>query len=147
MMPFDQHSVNTCVLRTTASAFEDLVEVGKIAMVVALGPATLAPRRASCTSFLPLIVKDRFANLFLLFFFAGLSRVTIFNWIRAVLRYDYSALRRWVFLRRLGWSRDLFRRFYVLALYNRRFSWNSFRNRGRDIRFDRQLGCSLGNIS
>jgi hypothetical protein len=62
MMPLDQHSVNTCVLWTTA-AFEDFVEVGKIAMVVAVGPATLASQLAAGTSLLPLVVKHRIANL------------------------------------------------------------------------------------
>ena len=62
MMPLDQHSVNTCVLWTTA-AFEDFIEIGKIAMVVALGPATLASQRAAGTSLLPLVVKHRIANL------------------------------------------------------------------------------------
>ncbi len=81
MMPLDQHSVNTCVLRTTA-AFEDFVEVGKIAMVVALGPATLASQRAAGTSLLPLIVKHRIANSLQLVFFTHSSRVAIFDRFR-----------------------------------------------------------------
>jgi hypothetical protein len=66
MMPFDPHSVNTCVLRfvlRAASAFEDFVQIGKIAMVVALSPASLASQRAACTSLFPLVVKHRVTDL------------------------------------------------------------------------------------
>jgi hypothetical protein len=110
MMPFDPHSVNTCVLRfvlRAAATFEDFVQVGKIAMVVALGPASLASQRAACTSLFPLIVKHCTADLLQLIFFTHLSRVTVFDWFLIVAFCDCFALR--CFSLRRDWRcRDFF---------------------------------------
>ncbi len=130
-------------LRTaTTTAFEDLVEVGKIAMIVTIGAATLA-LDTTCTSLLPFVVKHSVANLLLLLCFVRLTRVTIVDGIDSVLYWNCSVLRRSF---RCYWRCSLGNLFFLFG------SWCGSTLRYSDaLRCDFRLGdsldCSLRSIA
>ena len=96
-MPFDRESVNTLfVLRSLASTFKNLVEIREVAMVVAI-ETTFMSRDATCALLLPLIVKDRIANLLQSFVFGHPLIVSRCDWFLSVLHdcssFSYRFLR------------------------------------------------------
>src|SRR5215212_9802371 len=80
------NKIKSCILKNLANpvkaflrlaaAFEDLVEVGEVAVIVAIEFATLAPD-ATGTPFLPLVIKHSFSNALQCILFVYLSFIRL----------------------------------------------------------------------